>query len=86
MALIQHGLANTRKFIFVPEASRQQRAKVQRVLGTHAPDGRPYETCPMCSQVASLRTVVMAEGSVYDTRWKCENCGYEDSDKFGALN
>jgi len=45
------------------------------------PEGKLYEPCPMCSKVASIRTVL---GD--DTIWKCSSCGYYESDKLGPLN
>jgi ribosomal protein L37AE/L43A len=81
MPLVQSGIAYKRKFVFVPSAGEPARQRQNRTLGTHAPDGRPYEVCPMCSARASLRTEVPG-----DTIWKCESCGYMDSDRLGPLN
>lgn len=44
-------------------------------------EGKLYEPCPMCSKVASIRTVLG-----HDTIWKCESCGYHESEKLGPLN
>lgn len=87
MPLVPHGIGYRRKFTFVDAPGHPVIQRKNRSLGDFARDGRPYEICPMCSCKASLRTVMKDErGVVFDTRWKCENCGYIDSDVLGPLN
>ena len=43
-------------------------------------NGRPYEPCPVCERRAMTRERV---GN--DTIWRCESCGYADSDLHGPL-
>lgn len=87
MPLVQRGPAANRRFTFIDAPGHPVIQAKNRSLGAHAPDGRRYEICPMCSAKASLRTVLRdAQGQVYDEQWKCMNCGYEDSDKLGPLN
>lgn len=81
MPLVPSGIAARRRFVFVPSSGLPSRQRTNRTLGTHAPDGRRYEVCPMCSAKASLRTELPG-----DTVWECSACGYRDSDKLGALN
>lgn len=87
MPLIRSGDPTRRRFTFIDAPGHPVIQRVNRSLGTFAPDGRRYEICPMCSANASLRTEMRdANGAVFDTRWKCENCGYEDSLALGPLN
>mgnify|MGYP006921436631 CR=1 FL=1 len=87
MPLVQSGPSGARRFTFVNAPGHPVIQRKNRALGTHAPDGRRYEVCPMCSARASLREQKRDDtGHVYDTWWKCMNCGYEDSDKLGPLN
>lgn len=51
-----------------------------RELGLRNPEGKPYEPCPMCEKRSAVRTRI--DG---DTIWRCESCGYVDSDTYGAL-
>lgn len=87
MPLVQSGVGYKQRFVFIDAPGHPILRRVNRTLGTYASDGRRYEVCPMCSAQASLRTEIEdGLGRVVDTTWKCGNCGYSDSDKFGPLN
>lgn len=57
-----------------------------RVRGKLNPEGKPYEPCPGCNKVATVRTPIVVEGKVIDMTWRCEHCGYHESLMHGALN
>ena len=87
MPLVQRGVRADRRFTFVDAPGHPVIQRKNRTLGTHAPDGRRYEVCPMCSARANLAEPKRNElGQVLDIWHKCMNCGYEDSDKLGPLN
>lgn len=88
MPLIQSGIGYRRKFTFVDVPGHPVIQRRNAMLGTHDPlSGKPYEVCPMCSAMASLRTDIRnGDGTLEDTVWECKSCGYRDSDKLGPLN
>lgn len=70
-----------REFETVP---RNKRPDVEdrwgRRKGLTAPDGRAFSPCPMCEK-RSMLVVGLLPGTEARAHWRCESCGYEDTEE-----